>query len=359
MGDMMGIVAPAFIALIVTAGVILGTSGILATAAISFVLWLAAAIIAGTGAIPPAPLPRWLTDAVLFGTIVVCLIWTAILNHGATSRMRRLLTEANYHLIEANRQLQEANSLKSRFVARVSHDLRTPLSSILLSAGIIRRNLYGPLTPKQEEVLDRILNSTKHLESIINDILDISKLEAGQLDLVEEAFEVDSLVKAVQATVEQTARDKGLAFPISLAPGMPARILGDRRRLIQILINLADNAVKFTSQGEVSTLIEPMEDDRWRMVVRDTGRGIHEEDLEVIFEEFRQADRAPTSAGGGAGLGLAITRHLVELMEGEIHVKSKLGKGSTFQVILPLKMPNQLPGQKETIHPSPSRPKRS
>jgi two-component system sensor histidine kinase/response regulator len=225
----------------------------------------------------------------------------------------------------------------------MSHDLRTPLTAIGLSTDLTLRELYGPVTGKQQEVLNRVRDSTRRLQALVDDILDISKIEAGQLELVERSFKVSALVDTVRSTLEPEALAKGVHLTFTLAPDMPPHIVGDENRLAQILLNLTDNAVKFTEQGEAGVVIEPLGSDRWRMEVRDTGRGIREADLEIIFEEFRQAE-ATTGETSGTGLGLAISRHLVELMGGEIHVHSRLGKGSTFEVILPLRVAAETPG---------------
>lgn len=330
------VIAPVYMAFIVVAGMVWGPIGGYGIAGVAAILWLAAYFMVGIGLSPPSPLTDRTVTLVTVVLTQVSFFFVAYVSQAATSGLWRALDDAAFDVIDANRQLEEANRHKSQFVARMSHDLRSPLNAIMLSTDLTRRSMYGPVTEKQQEALDRVLNSANRLQILIEDILDISKLEAGQLELVAEAFEVQSLVETVETTLGSNARDKGLAFSIDIGEGMPSRIVGDENRLTQILVNLTDNAIKYTEEGEVRALIEPSGNGCWRMVVRDTGRGIHENDLDIIFEEFRRAEAASASSVGGTGLGLAITRHLVEMMDGTIHVTSKIGKGSTFEVELPL-----------------------
>ena len=206
------------------------------------------------------------------------------------------------------------------------------------------RTVYGPVTARQKEALIRIIGSSKRLQALIDDILDISRIEAGQIELAERAFPVRFMAATVKSALEPNSREKGLEFSVTVAPEMPSHVLSDEGRLIQILTNLAQNAIKFTDRGAVRVSIEPIENTQWRMMVSDTGRGIHEKDLDLIFEDFRQANNHSTGTNDGTGLGLAITRHLVQLMEGTIRVSSQIGKGSTFEVSLPLKVANGGPG---------------
>ena len=340
-------IAPAYLSIIVTAGFILGPIGNFASAMVAFIMWLAATVVFEAGILQPAPLPEFMSPVSLVGIIALSFIFVAILNHGATTRLQRTLTDVNYKLIEANRQLEDANSLKSKFVARMSHELRTPLNAIGLSADMALRKVYGPVTDKQKEALSRIISSGKRLEALIDDILDISRIEAGQLELAERPVPVRFMASTVKSALEANAHEKGLEFSITVAPNMPSHVLSDEGRLIQILTNLTENAIKFTERGEVRVSIEPIERARWHMLVRDTGRGIHENDLDLIFEDFRQADTDSTGTTNGTGLGLAITRELVQAMGGWIHLNSQIGRGSTFEVILPLKVANVTAGSNE------------
>jgi signal transduction histidine kinase len=199
------------------------------------------------------------------------------------------------------------------------------------------RGAYGPLNEKLENALVHVITSARHLKNIINDILDLSKIEAGELEICEECVEVRSLIVTAEAVCHEASEEKNLECKVWLAPDMPTHIIGDESRLTQILLNLIGNAVKYTKEGEVEVRIERIGDDRWRFLVRDSGPGIPEDQFEAIFEAYRQLDGPGREARAkGTGLGLAITRHLVTKMGGEINVRSELGRWSTFEVLLPL-----------------------
>jgi signal transduction histidine kinase len=251
--------------------------------------------------------------------------------------LRRALDDATVQLVEANRKLEETSEMKSQFTARTSHELRTPLSAMIVFTDLALRGAYGPLNEKLENALEHVINSARHLKNIINDILDLSKIEAGELEIFDECVEVRSLIVTTEAVCLEASEEKGLDCKVWLAPDMPSQILGDESRLVQILLNLIGNAVKFTKEGEVEVRIERIGEDHWRFLVRDTGPGIPEDQFDAIFQAYRQLDGPGREARAkGTGLGLAITSHLVALMGGEITVRSELGKGSTFAVILPL-----------------------
>ena len=326
--------------LIVVAGMLTGSQVRYVVTAIAAVLWLFAKYVTVRGLIDPIVLNEPIGTISAAGIVVLALVFAAILSQLATKDLQRALDDATFDLVQANRQLDEANKLKSQFMARTSHELRTPLSSITVFTDLALRKIYGPLTPQQEDSLQRVLGSAKRLTALISDILDLSKIEAGEIDIVEEHVTIASLVEVIRTSCEDKAREKGIVFEIECAPTMPQIVLGDETRLTQVLINLADNAIKFTEKGSVAIVIEPTNDARWRLVVKDTGRGIQEEHFDVIFSEFRQLDDTEsTTKAQGTGLGLAITKNLVQLMDGTIHVRSEIGKGSTFEVILPLNEP--------------------
>ena len=168
----------------------------------------------------------------------------------------------------------------------------------------------------------------------------MSKIEAGELLLFDEEFPIKRLVNTVQSTLRVLAQEKGLAFSVGISESMPSRIVGDENRVSQIMMNLIDNAIKFTEKGQVLVEIEPLGETEWQIVVTDTGQGIRAEDQETIFEEFRQVGNPSTSGDNkGTGLGLSITRHLTRLMGGTINLQSQLGVGSEFRVVLPLRVP--------------------
>ncbi len=330
-------IAPVYITFIVVAGIVFGPVGGYAIAGIASLLWLGAFFGVGLGLPPNTPLSKPVAQLILVVLTEASFILTAFLSQAATSQLWRALDDAAYDLVEANRKLAEASQQKSRFLARMSHDLRTPLTAVLLSTDLTLRELYGPLTPKQKANLQRVVESARRLQTLIDDILDISKIEAGQLRLVETNFSVQRLADSVRTTLEPKAQEKGLKFEVVVAPDLPPQLVGDETRLAQILVNLTDNAIKFTEQGEVGVWLERAGEAVWRIKVRDTGRGIHESDVNLIFEEFRKAENSGPGSSTGAGLGLAITQHLVRLMHGDLHVTTELGKGSTFEVTLPLR----------------------
>ncbi len=237
----------------------------------------------------------------------------------------------NAQLYEA---AQEADHVKSAFLASMSHELRTPLNSIIGFTGIILQGLAGPLNPEQEKQLSMVRDSSHHLLDLINDVLDISKIEAGQLETICETFDMREAIAKVARTLTPMAERKGLGLVVEVSPPV-GQISSDRRRVEQILINLVNNAIKFTDQGEVR--IECQISGNW-MVTRvvDTGIGIKPDDIGKLFEPFRQIDAGLARQREGTGLGLSICRRLVEMLGGTVSVESEWGVGSTFAFTLPI-----------------------
>jgi signal transduction histidine kinase len=209
-------------------------------------------------------------------------------------------------------------------------------------ADLMLTGLTGDLNPKQEDYVHRIMSNGERLLSLINDILDISKIEAGRLDLNVRPFNPAELLGGVATRMQSLADQKGLRLEIHLDTDLPMQLLGDQRRLDQILTNLVGNAIRFTDTGHVKILFDTSGDGQWSMSVADTGQGIPPHALEYIFDEFRQVDGSYQREHGGTGLGLAIVRKLAVLMQGTVHVESEVGKGSTFRVQLPLVVPEPL-----------------
>jgi signal transduction histidine kinase len=237
---------------------------------------------------------------------------------------------------EKGRELELASKHKSQFLANMSHELRTPMNAVLGYTDLILDDIFGPVPEKIREILGRARSSGHHLLGLINDVLDLSKIEAGQLVLSLGDYDMGSVVQAVVAQVESLAAEKKLALKAVVPPDLPVG-RGDERRLTQVLLNLAGNAIKFTEQGEV--VIEARaEDGDFHVSVSDTGPGIAEADQQKIFEEFQQADSSSTRAKGGSGLGLAISRRIVELHGGRLRVESALGAGSTFHFTVPRRL---------------------
>jgi signal transduction histidine kinase len=231
-------------------------------------------------------------------------------------------------------QLQVASKHKSQFLANMSHELRTPLNAILGYTELIGDGIYGEVPNKINEVLDRLQKSGQHLLGLINDVLDLSKIEAGQLTLGLSDYSFHDVVQAVVSSVGSLAAEKRLQLTVDVAADLPVG-QGDERRITQVLLNLVGNAIKFTDAGEVAIRVS-VADGQFQASVSDTGPGIPEDQREKIFEEFQQVEGAVAKAKGGTGLGLAIAKRIVELHGGRIWVESVLGKGSTFFVSLPV-----------------------
>jgi signal transduction histidine kinase/putative methionine-R-sulfoxide reductase with GAF domain len=242
--------------------------------------------------------------------------------------------------IEAKgRELEVASRHKSQFLANMSHELRTPLNAILGYTELMIDGIYGELTPKAGDVMARVDRSGKHLLGLINDVLDLSKIEAGQLELGLADYSLAEMVNAVMTQVEALAAEKGLLLQATVAPSLPAG-RGDERRLAQVLLNLVGNAIKFTEVGSVR-VVAHQDGDAFVVAVSDTGPGIAESDRQRIFEEFQQADTSSTRKKGGTGLGLSIARRIVELHGGRIWVESTVGRGSTFSFRVPVRVERQ------------------
>lgn len=233
-------------------------------------------------------------------------------------------------------QAREASQLKSQLLARVSHELRTPLSSILGFAELLGMNSFGTLQESQKSATGQIIESANYLNSLIDQLLDQAQLASETLILENAPFATDELVQKIKANMGGQAQEKGLIFHIDLAPDVPRTLYGDARRIEQILVHLVGNAVKFTREGRVDLRIRLLDAAHWMIQVSDTGPGIPKEAQSYIFEAFRLVNTAIVNENRGAGLGLTITRQLVELMKGSIQVESQPGQGSTFTVTLPL-----------------------
>jgi signal transduction histidine kinase len=251
-----------------------------------------------------------------------------------------------------NLQLLEAARLKSQFLATMSHELRTPMNAVIGFSQLLLRQRQNSLAPKQADMMKRILDNGKHLLALINEILDLSKIEAGRLELKLETFNLMALVRATVDELRSLADERHLTLHVHNHL-QNANVINDSVRLRQVLVNLLSNGIKFTEVGSVEVEVKEIAPNRLAIAVKDTGIGIAEEELGHIFEEFRQIDQTTTRRYPGTGLGLAITKSLVELMQGTIEVESQLGQGSTFRIELPrtVKPSNQslpLTGQRVT-----------
>jgi PAS domain S-box-containing protein len=249
--------------------------------------------------------------------------------------LERRVAERTAELAVAKDRAEAADRLKSAFLATMSHELRTPLNSIIGFTGIILQELAGPLSAEQHKQLEMVRDSARHLLSLINDVLDISKIEAGQMEVHKEPFDLRSSIEKVAAIVKPLAEKKGLALHVELAPEI-GTLDSDPRRVEQVLLNLLNNSIKFTERGAI-TLKAETAPGRLRISVADTGIGIKPEDLSVLFQPFRQIDSGLTRQHEGTGLGLAICRRLADLLGGEILATSVWEKGSVFTFTLPMK----------------------
>jgi signal transduction histidine kinase len=267
-----------------------------------------------------------------FPADVVALLETFATQSALAIQNARLFREIE----EKGQQLAIASQHKSQFLANMSHELRTPLNAVLGYTELIRDGIYGEVPDKVREILERVQLSGHHLLSLINDVLDISKMEAGQLRLSLDDYAIGDVVQTVFDAVEGLAAEKNLTLAVEVPSDLPSG-RGDGRRLAQVLLNLVGNAIKFTEAGGIRVRVMAAED-AFLVSVTDTGPGISEEDQQKIFEEFHQVDNSSTKQKGGTGLGLSIARRIIEMHGGRIWVESSPGKGSTFWFTLPMRV---------------------
>jgi signal transduction histidine kinase len=311
-------------------------------------------------------IPFWVVATAIAGAfiLILVLVWNLALNKRVAAHTRELrlrieenqrlydilrdragelekrvaertdeLILANGALLEAKEAAESADRLKSAFLATMSHELRTPLNSIIGFTGILLQGLPGPLNDEQRKQLGIVRDSARHLLALINDVLDISKIEAGQLEVVHETLDLRASIDKVAGIIRPLAEKKGLTLTVETAPAI-GRWTGDARRVEQILLNLLNNALKFTERGGI-TLRAVIEQHALRLAVSDTGIGIKPEDQDRIFLPFRQIDTGLSRRHEGTGLGLAICRRLAERMGGTIELHSEPGYGSVFTLVLP------------------------
>jgi PAS domain S-box-containing protein len=251
------------------------------------------------------------------------------------------LLKINRALAVARKQAEDATRLKSQFLATMSHELRTPLNAIIGYTEIQLAGMTGDLTGEQRDYQGRVLANAEHLLGLINDVLDIAKIEAGRMEIVNKTINIRDWVTEVENQTQGLAESKQLAFTTTIDERMPSHIIIDPVRLRQIAINLLSNAIKFTSAGTIRLSLNRHGNDAWKLIVSDTGIGIPSHMQETIFEEFRQVDSSSQRKQGGTGLGLSIVRKLCLMMGGNIRVQSQVDVGSTFTIILPLVIPQQ------------------
>ena len=274
----------------------------------------------------------WRRAAGNFSPEVVNLIQTFAAQSVLAIQNARLFREIE----EKSRQLEAANRHKSDFLARVSHDLRTPLNSIIGFTRIVLRRTASQLPNLQKENLQKVLISSEHLLNLINELLDLAKIDAGKMEVIAESFRVEDIINMTAGTVEPLLKDGRVSLVRDITPDLPP-LKTDRDKLKQILLNLLSNAAKFTEYGEIR-VSAARENGTLKLAVSDTGIGMKPEALEHIFEEFQQAEKTTASRYGGTGLGLAIVKKFINLMGGGIVVESEFGKGSKFTITLPMEL---------------------
>jgi signal transduction histidine kinase len=239
--------------------------------------------------------------------------------------------------LETAKRLRQVDRLKTEFMASMSHELRTPLNSIIGFSDVLLEGIDGPLTERMTEDVTLIRDSGRHLRELISEILDMSKIEAGMMELRYDVVNVQQVSREIIANARSLIYNKDIDIHLQLDPRL-STIEADRTRLVQILFNLMSNAIKFTNEGAVSLILEDAGEDI-HFVVQDTGIGIRESDIPIIFEQFRQIDGSLTRIAGGTGLGMPISKSLVELHGGKMFVESQPGVGSKFTFTLPKRRP--------------------
>jgi signal transduction histidine kinase len=262
----------------------------------------------------------------------------------ANTRLKQEVEErerAQREMREAKDAADTANQAKSAFLANMSHELRTPLNAVIGFSELLEQQIFGELNGKQQTYVGNVLVSGRHLLQLVNDILDISKVEAGRMDLAYERTPIGSIIDVVRSVITAVAAKKGIELDVDVPPALP-EVYVDPGRIKQVLYNLIANAIKFTPRGGTVRVSARADAKHVVVLVADTGVGIAKADLPRLFREFEQLPQANGARPEGTGLGLALTRRLVELHGGKVAVESELGKGSTFSVFLPLKSPDEI-----------------
>lgn len=344
-GGFGGSTMSAYFGIILIAGLMLGTWAAIVLGVLSIVATGLMAYAQSTGLLPPVAEDGILwTLWIEFSTVVVGVVGllTLVMRslHEALQHARhnqRVLAEKMAEVQTLAEKAQEANRFKTHLIARVSHELRTPLGAILGMTEMLHYEAYGALQAEQKQITARIIENARYLERIFAALLEESRIELGQIHLVEAYFHPTDLAQHVQLGFADLAHEKLLKLEVSVDPTLPNVMWGAPDSLREILSNLVSNAIKFTNSGGVWVRLLNLGDEHWAIEVTDTGIGIPEEAQERIFEPFRQLDESAARQYGGVGLGLSIVQQLANAMGGHIQLQSRPGNGSTFLVVLPLK----------------------
>ncbi len=295
-------------------------------------------ILMSVGVLPPTPIPGTPGQEPSIGYVITAILYCALVVGVPAffaAATLRLLRHKEADLEKRTRQLIEAATQRSQFVASMTHELRTPIHGVQGLADVIAAGVYGPVTDRQKEACTAIKRSAQSLLQLVDDVLQLTRAEAGRIDARPGAVEVAGLVERVAASTSWIVGTKKLELDVEIAPALPI-IQSDERWLAHILVNLIANAVKFTPEGGRVCVRAKATDASVILEVVDTGIGISAEDREKIFEPFRQAERGDAKGYGGVGLGLALVTQLTSLLACEIELESTVGKGSTFRVIVPV-----------------------
>jgi signal transduction histidine kinase/DNA-binding response OmpR family regulator len=271
------------------------------------------------------------------------------------AEQNELLEEQRSRIARTNLELQRASALKDRFLASVSHELRTPMTVILGFTAALLKGGQGNLNAQQRESLERVQRNAKLLLGLINDVLDISKIESGKVEIDRQTISLPSLARQIESDYGEAARSKGLKLVAEVASGIDS-VTSDPARVLQIVANLVGNSLKFTERGSITVRFEPREEARWAIVVTDTGIGIPEEEQGAIFDEFRQGEAVEHRGRGGTGLGLAIVKKIAGVLGGTVSLESSRGEGSRFTVLLPRDLPHETTKVSPVVEPAPAWP---
>lgn len=328
-----------YCAIIMVAGFLCGMRGGLVTSLVGLLLWVLAQGVATYGLVTAVKVDSWLAPAIVWVIHFGVILFLGVFGMTSTKHLREALIDVTSRLVVANHELEKANDVKSRLLASTSHELRTPLNSIIGFADMILLGAYGRLTKLQKSGLQRIKESSQVLLGLVTDMLDLSSMRSGDVQFEDSCCDIGDLCNVVSGSMELIAHKKGLSFDVVAAKDMPKTIMAQQKYLERVVLNLCDNAIKYTVEGKVSVLIKPEGRESWCIEVCDTGIGISSRDRAHVFDAFYRGESPTVLKRSGVGLGLSIVHEMVARMKGRIDLISEVGKGSTFIVTLPLKLP--------------------